>query len=74
MSIALFVVLGVYSKYSCIILGTKSEQDCSTFALIYNLIGMITVSSLALASIILLAMNLGNFSNIDIEGTMAFVK
>jgi hypothetical protein len=71
-SIALFVIMGVYSSYSCLILDQYSE--CSTFTLFFHLLGLTTIFALSLTSIILLAKNLGNFANIDIDGVMAFVK
>lgn len=72
MSIALFVIIGVYWILSMFLIEQKSDGECSAFTLIFHMVGMVTISSLAIACIILLFKNLGEFADIDIDGALSF--
>jgi hypothetical protein len=74
MSIALFVIIGVYWILSMFLIEVKSDGECSAFTLIFHMICMITISSLAIACIILLSKNLGAFADIDIDGALSYAS
>ena len=70
MSIALFIVVGMYSKWSLFLFNVKSDEDCSGFTLFYHVLGMITISSLSIASIALFAKNIIIFSDLPMDGEL----
>lgn len=74
MSIALFVIIGVYSILSMLLVELKSDGECSAFTLIFHIASMVTISSLAIACIVLLFKNLGAFADIDIDGAFSYAS
>lgn len=74
MSIAVFVVLAVYSLYSVQMLTNDQEDDCKSFTLFFHIMGMLTVSALSLACIGLLSKNLSAFADIDLDGILKYVR
>ena len=54
--------------------GMNSDDHCEFFTVIFHVVGMSTISALSIACIILFSKNLIVFSDIDLDGTMYFVR
>ena len=74
MSIALFVIIGVYCILTMLLIEVKSDGECSAFTLIIHIASMVTISSLAIACIVLLFKNLSAFADIDIDGAFSYAS
>lgn len=72
LSIALFVIMGVYLWIALAV--DQLFKECSAIPIISHGLGLTIVFSLSIASIVLFSKNLGNFASIDIDNLMAFVK